>query len=127
MRDLDRMIDEALDAEERELLRTLDEPGFFSQAFGLFRGPTGWMSVAMMFWQAVMFIAGVWAAWRFFEAADPVTQLRWGLPAALLLIFAAMLKMALIPRMESNRLLRALKRVELQLARRSRASAAVEQ
>ena len=49
MRDLDQMIDEALDAEERELLRTLDEPGFFRQAFGVFRGPTGWMSLVMMF------------------------------------------------------------------------------
>ena len=121
MRDLDQMIDEALDAEERELLRTLDEPGFFRQAFGVFSGPTGWMSMVMMFWQAVMFIAGVWAAWHFFEATDPVTQLRWGLPAAILLIFAAMLKMALIPRMESNRLLREMKRIELQIAHKSKA------
>ena len=121
MRDLDQMIDEALDAEERELLRTLDEPGFFRQAFGVFRGPTGWMSLVMMFWQVVLFIAGVWAVWNFFEATDPVTQLRWGLPAMLLLIFAGMLKMALIPRLESNRVLREIKRVELQLASRSRA------
>ena len=120
MRDLDELIDEALDAEERELLRTLDEPGFFRQALGVFSGPTGWMSMVMMFWQAVLFIAGVWAAWRFFVATDPVTQLRWGLPAMLLLIFAGMLKMALIPRMESNRLLRELKRVELQIAHLAR-------
>ncbi len=117
MTDIDRMIDEALDAEERELLRTLDEPGFFRQAFGVFSGPTGWINVVMMFWQAVLFIAGVWAAWHFFQAADPVTQLRWGLPAMLLLIFAAMLKMALIPRLEGNRVLREVKRLELQLAR----------
>ncbi|RSU17592.1 hypothetical protein CA223_16890 [Sphingomonas koreensis] len=77
--------------------------------------------MVMMIWQAAMFIAGVWAAWHFFEATDPVTQLRWGLPAAILLIFAAMFKMALMPRMESNRLLRELKRLELQLAYRSKA------
>ena len=77
--------------------------------------------MVMMFLQGVMFVAGVWAAWRFFEATDPVTQLRWGLPAMLLLIFAGMLKMALIPRMESNRLLRELKRLELQIAYRSKA------
>ena len=120
MRDVDKLIDEALDAEERELLRTLDEPGFFNQALGVFRGPTGWMSMVMMFWQSVMFIAGVWAAWNFFDAADPVAQLRWGLPALLLLLFAGMLKMALIPRMESNRLLREVKRLELQIARGNR-------
>ena len=117
MRDVDELIDEALDAEERELLRTLDEPGFFSQAFGVFRGPTGWVSVVMMVCQAVLFIAGIWAAWHFFEATDPVTQLRWGLPAMLLLIFAGMLKMALIPRLEGNRVMREVKRLELRLAR----------
>lgn len=116
MRDVDELIDQALDSEERELLRSLEEPGFFRQAFGVFGGPTGWMSMVMMFWQVVLFIAGVWAAWRFFEATDAVAQLRWGIPAAVLLIFAGMLKMALIPRMESNRLMRELKRVELQLA-----------
>jgi hypothetical protein len=120
MRNVDELIDEALDAEERELLRTLDEPGFFSLALGVFSGPSGWMSMVMMFWQSIAFIAGVWAAWHFFEAAEPVTQLRWGLPAMLLLIFAGMLKMALIPRMESNRLLRELKRVELQIAHLAR-------
>ena len=120
MQDIDRMIDEALDAEERELLRTLDEPGFFRQAFGVFSGPTGWINMVMMFWQAVMFIAGIWAAWHFFGATDPVTQLRWGLPAMLLLIFAGMLKMALIPRLESNRIMREVKRLELQLARAGR-------
>ena len=36
MREVDELIDEALDAEERELLRTLDERGFFSQTFGVF-------------------------------------------------------------------------------------------
>jgi hypothetical protein len=120
MRDVEQLIDEALDAEERALLRSLDEPGFFTQAVGVFRGPTGWINMVMMFWQVVLFIAGVWAAWNFFEATDPVMQLRWGLPAMLLLIFAGMLKMALVPRMESNRLLRELKRLELQVAVRAR-------
>ena len=61
-------------------------------------------------------IAGVWAAWHFFQAGDPVSQLRWGLPAATLLILATILKMALLPRMETNHIIRELKRLELQLA-----------
>ena len=49
MRDVDQMIDEALDAEERDLLRSIgEEPGFFSQAFGMFSGPTGWVHVLLM-------------------------------------------------------------------------------
>jgi hypothetical protein len=116
MRDLDHMIDEALDAEERALLSSIEEPGFFAQAFGIFGGRTGWASVVMMIAQAVLFVGGVWAAWHFFEAVDPVTQLRWGLPAAVALILTTMIKLALLPRMEANRLLRELKRIELQIA-----------
>ena len=119
MRDLDRLIDEALDEEEREVLRRIgDEPGFFAQAFGVFSGPTGWVNVILMVVQGVAFIAGVWAAWHFFNADDAVTQLRWGLPSAVLLIMAAILKMALLPRIDTNVVIRELKRIELQIARR---------
>jgi hypothetical protein len=120
MQDIDRMIDEALDAEERTLLRSIEEPGFFAQAFGLFGGRTGWINVVLMLVQGVLFIAGVWAAWRFFGASDPVTQLRWGLPAAVLLLTGTIIKMALMPRLEANRLLLELKRIELQIARGAR-------
>jgi hypothetical protein len=117
MRDIDNMIEEALGQEEREVLRRIgEEPGFFGQVFGIFRGPTGWVNALLMVAQGIIFIAGAWAAWQFFKAGDPVSQLRWGLPAATLLILATILKMALVPRMESNNIIRELKRLELQLA-----------
>ena len=120
MKDIDRMIDEAIYEEEGELLRQIgEEPGFFTQLFGIFGGRTGWVNVLMMVWQTVFFIAGVWAAWMFFLAADPVTQLRWGLPAAVLLIMALMLKMMVWPSVQTNRLLREMKLIQLQLARRA--------
>lgn len=119
MRDLDRMIDEALSAEEKELLHRIGgELGFFGQVFGVFRGPTGWVNALLLAVQAVFFIAGAYAAWRFFGAADAVTQLRWGLPSAVLLIVSVQLKMAVLPRMETNNIIREIKRVELQLALR---------
>ena len=119
MRDLDQMIDEALDAEEKELLgRIGDRPGFFAQVMGLFEGPAGWVNLLLMVVQAALFLAGAYAAWRFFGAGDPGDQLRWGLPAAVLLILSLQIKMALLPRMETNIILRELKRIELQLALR---------
>jgi hypothetical protein len=119
MRDLDRMIDEALDRETRELLdRIGDEPGFFAQVLGIFGGRTGWVNALLLVVQGVAFIAGVWAGWHFFQATDPVTQLRWGLPSAVLLILATILKMSLVPRMETNLVIRELKRIELQIAHR---------
>jgi hypothetical protein len=117
MRDLDRMIDEALGDDERDLLRRIGgEPGFFSQVFGVFRDPTGWVNVVMMVAQGAAFLAGAYGAWRFFGADDPVAQLRWGLPAAVLLLLSAMIKLAVLPRMETNLVIRELKRLELQLA-----------
>lgn len=120
MRDLDQMIDEALDAEERDLLRSIgEEPGFFSQTFGIFRGPAAWVNVLLMAVQGLVFIAGVWAAWNFFRAEDALTALRWGLPAAVLLLMSLMIKMGLLPTMQANRVIRELKRLELQIARAS--------
>ena len=118
MRDVDALIDEALDAEERELLRSIgEEQGFITQVFGVFRGPTGWVSMGMIGGQLVTALSGAWAAWRFFEAGDTLTALRWGLPAAVLLITSAMIKTAFFPMMHTNRLMRELKRIELQIAR----------
>lgn len=121
MRDLDTMIDEALDADERELLRSIgEEPGFFSQAFGVFRGPTAWVNALLMVVQTALFIAGIWAAWNFFEAGDALSAIRWGLPAAVLLLMALIIKLSLWPTMQTNRIMRELKRIELQVARQSR-------
>lgn len=121
MSDLDKLIHEALDEEEREVLRRIgEEPGFFTQAFGVFRGPTGWVNVILMVVQGMLFVGAVWAAWHFFNAGDPVTQLRWGLPASVLLMLAMMLKLAVVPRIETNIIMRELKRIELQIARKKR-------
>ena len=121
MRDLDQMIDEALDAEEGDLLRSIgEEPGFFDQAFGLFGGSAGWVNVLLMVVQGALFIAGVWAAINFFNAGDSLTALRWGLPAAVLLLTALIIKMSMMPTMQANRVIRELKRLELQVARAGR-------
>ncbi|MGY6708836.1 MAG: DUF6768 family protein [Rhizobiaceae bacterium] len=119
MKDIDRLIDEAIHEEESELLRQIgEEPGFFTQLFGIFGGRTGWVNVYVMVVQTVFFVAGVWAAWMFFLAVDPVAQLRWGLPAAVLLIMALMLKIMVWPSVQTNRLLREMKLIQLQLAQR---------
>jgi hypothetical protein len=121
MRDLDKMIEEALGEEESELLRRIGgEPGFIERAMGMFGAGLEWTVRFMVFGQAVIFIAGVWAAWNFFEAIEPVSQLRWGLPAAVLLLASLMIKMAVAPALFHNRVMRELKRIELQIARSAR-------
>lgn len=118
--DLDRMIDEALNVEERELLHSIgDEPGYFTQVWGVFGGPIGWISWLLMAAQLIMFAASIWMAIRFFNAADTLEALHWGLPSATLLILATMTKLTLWPTLQANRVIREVKRLELQLARKA--------
>lgn len=117
MQDLDRMIEEALNDEDRALFeRTAHEPGYFNQLGGVFGGATGWINAMMAAAQTIIFIVGVWAAWRFFQAEDVMTALRWGLPSAVLLLMSLMIKLALWPALQANRVIRELKRIELQIA-----------
>lgn len=117
MTDVDRMIDEALAKEERALLASIGaEPAYMTQALALFDGRTGWVNLVLIVTQAVAFLGGVWAAMRFFAATDALEALHWGVPAAVLILGALVLKTALYPVLQTNRLLRELKRLELQVA-----------
>ncbi len=119
MSDLDRMIETTLNEEDRTFLAQLvREPGYFRQVGGLLSGPLGWINLLLMVVQAALFFGGAWCAWEFFQVSDPVLALRWGLSAAVLLIVATMLKLATLwPTLQANRVLREIKRLELQVAR----------
>lgn len=98
MTDFDRQLDAAVTAEERDLLRRIgEEPGAIPQMIGLFRGRMGWVHLVMMLAQSALFIAGVWAAWRFVQATDALEALRWGLPAAVAVLAALVIKVAMYP------------------------------
>jgi hypothetical protein len=114
MPDPDHVLDQTLADEERELLRRIGEdPSHVQQVASLFAGRTGWVSGVLVVAQAGLFIASLWTGWRFFGAQDALAALHWGLPSAVMLIMSLMIKLALWPMMQSNRLLLALKRVEL--------------
>ncbi|WP_127105872.1 DUF6768 family protein [Pararhodobacter zhoushanensis] len=112
MDNLDRMIAEALADDDTAPV----DPGYFALAFSIFGGRTGWTTWVVMVVQVVMFVAAVWAGWHFYTATEAVAALKWGLSAATLAIVATQLKMALMPVMQANRVLLALRRLELRLA-----------
>ncbi|MEE9433589.1 MAG: DUF6768 family protein [Sphingorhabdus sp.] len=114
MTDFDSKISAALSAEDELLLKEMgNEPGYFEQVFGMFRGSMGWISGILMIAQTIMFFVSIWMALHFFRAEDSVAQLRWGLPAATLMILSAMMKFSLMPVLQSNRILREMRRIEL--------------
>jgi hypothetical protein len=64
----------------------------------------------------VSFLAGISALWQMTNAADALMAVKWGVGALFLFQIATLCKTIMGNRMEVNRLLRELKRVELQLS-----------
>ncbi|MBN9466299.1 DUF6768 family protein [Brevundimonas sp.] len=118
MKEIDDTLEEAVRAEERELLRRIgSEPGHVEQLLAVFRARNGWVSIVLMVTQFVFFAGGAWAGWRFFQATETLTALRFGLPSAVLLTMALMMKLAVWPNLNSERQLQILARIELLLSK----------
>jgi hypothetical protein len=66
--------------------------------------------------QSVLFLAGCWAAWEFFRSTDALGALHWGLPASVAILASLVIKLSMWPTIHTNRIIRELKRVELQIA-----------
>ncbi|MGB5872025.1 MAG: DUF6768 family protein [Albidovulum sp.] len=118
MTKLDDLIEEALRDGDHDILEATAEQGWFALGFDQFRGRLGWVTWVLMVTQTMMFIIGLWCATHFFAATDLLVALKWGLSGAVLLLMAVALKLSLMPKIQADRVLREVKRLELLLARR---------
>lgn len=112
----DDMIERALSAEDRELLARHTEPGYFTQAFGLFRGAQGGVVWLTYLTSLAAFAGFAYAFWRTWTADDLLVAVKFATLAVVLFQYTAIAKSFLGARMESNRSLREFKRVELQVS-----------
>lgn len=112
----DDLIERALSAEDRALLAHHGEPGYIPQALGLFRGPQGWVGVLAYLTALAAFAGFAYAFWQLWNTDDLLVAVKWGVVALLLFQYSAMMKTFMGTRVEANRMLRELKRVELQVA-----------
>lgn len=112
----DDLIGRALTEEDRALLASHGEPGYITQAFGLFRGPLAWVMWLVNIASGVAFLAGAYAVWRMFGTSDAVIAVKWGVASLFLFQVTTLCKTFMGSRMEANRLLRELKRMELQVS-----------
>ncbi len=122
MDELDRKIEEALNEQDRALLDQFPEQGLIGQFKSVFHGSMAWVSVMSMLFGTVLTIAFFYAAWKFFNVADIDARLLWGGGAWFLATMVAFMKVWFWMRMESNRVLREVKRLELQIARAMKAT-----
>lgn len=117
MTKLDDLIEEALSAEDHDILEATAEQGWFELGLSQFRGQMGWVTWLIMILQVTMFLIGFWCAYQFFNANEMLAALKWGLPAAVMILMAIILKMSLVPQMQADRVLREVKRLELIVAK----------
>jgi hypothetical protein len=116
MSKFDDILGKALTEEDRALLASHGEPGYLTQAFGIFRGRMAWVMWVVNVAGGVAFAGGLYAAWHVFAAVDVLAAVKWGVGSLFLFQVTTLCKSFMGNHMETNRVLRELKRVELQLS-----------
>ncbi|MFN3960675.1 MAG: DUF6768 family protein [Parvularculaceae bacterium] len=117
MSKLDQMIEDALGAEDRALFARFGDQGLVGEIGGLFSGKTGWWVVLTSLVQIALFAGALYAAMQFLTLDDPVLVIRWGIAAAVWFMAMSVIKLMHWQQMQANRVIREVKRLQLQLAR----------
>ena len=118
MMDLDKEIEKALSKEDLEFVGQFEELGLFTYFKSLFRGKDAWVSFLSIFVGVIIQILFFYSAYKFFVTTDDMNaKILWGAGAWFAAIMVAFMKVWLWMRMESNRVIREIKRLELQVAR----------
>lgn len=112
----DEMIGRAMTEEDRALLAGDAGTGYVSQALGLFGGPMGGVMRLVYAVLLLTFAGALYALWQMGTSADTLRAVQWGVGALVLFQMTTLLKGYMGSHLEVNRMLRELKRLELQVA-----------
>ncbi len=118
MNDVDRLIRDALGAENVEAIGDCGEPSIQDMVIDSFRGRTKWL-VAMTFVGILVFVAlAAFSAVQFFRAGADETHemIKWSISVVFCLMAVGMMKIWYWMELNKNSILREVKRVELQMA-----------
>ena len=117
MKDIDAAIKEAVSKEDAEFLAKLEtEPGSLQQMKGIFQGPLNWIYTTFLVAAVLVGIIGVYAGWQFAMATELRPLFHWGAGLGFCLVVLAVVRIVFFMQIHTNRVLREIKRLELQLA-----------
>ena len=118
MSKIDDLIEATLTEDDERLLAEYgSEPGYFRQAFGLFRGPLSWVMGLVMAGNVLIGVFALWSVWQAMTAETVIAAVRWGIGAVIGVQLVTFLRGFMGDHFEANRVLREIKRVELRLVR----------
>ncbi len=118
MTKLDEAISETLSKEDAEFLARFEkEPGFSQQMFGILRGPMAWVYWLFLVFAIPFAFLGIYSGWKFATEPELVVMIRWGGLALFCMIILVVVRIVFFMQINTNQILRELKRVELQVAR----------
>jgi hypothetical protein len=116
MSEIDDMIKKALTEEESEVLKSLEEESLFDMLTANFKGKLGWISVYAAVLTFVFFGISIYAAIEFFKTDVVKELIMWSAVFMFSIITVSLLKIWQWLQMDKNRLLREIKRLELQVS-----------
>jgi len=119
MNEIDKKIAEALSEEDRDLMKHFDEQGLFSLWFSIYQGRQAWIGILSTIAIISMLVLAGFCLWQFFGAENNVQATKWGVTGGFFMLMVAFMKVWFWIRMEANRVIREIKRLELQLVRMS--------
>jgi hypothetical protein len=117
MREFDHELRDALSEEDREFLAKLnEEPGAVRQVVDVFQGPLRTLYVAFFVFALVVGLVGIYAVWRFALATEIRPLFYWGATLVFCMVALSVVRVVFFLQINTNRILRELKRLELQVA-----------
>lgn len=96
-----------------------DDPGLRDMLTDIFHSRLKWLNIIAGVWTFAIFGLGVYCAVGLFNAAQATAAVQWGVGVVVCFLAVGLLKAWFWQVMHRNTMLRAIKRVELLLARKS--------
>ena len=117
MNSLDEAIRDALSKEDVEFLATLEkEPGSFRQMADIFHGPLNWIYVAFLVAAILVALFGIYSGWQFAQSTELRSLFYWGAVTGFCVVVLSVVRIVFFMQINTNRVLREIKRLELQVA-----------
>jgi len=101
-----------------EVPASASEPNIIEEVLGTFRGRRCWMAVYVFIASFLSFLVAIWAGFRFYHAPTVAEQLQWGGLTLLLVLMVCLMKVGFWLEMQTNRVLRELRNLEVRLRNR---------